>query len=98
MRPTNGAPANGADEPAPEKSLIVHHLPEDVADALEEERRLRGMSVEEAVVDLLRGALGLGGTPIDGLAAMAGAWSLEELEAFERASEAFVEIDGEPWE
>ena len=79
------------------KALTIRNVPDDVAAALDEERRLKGASLNQTVIDLLRQALGVGRTRSNGLAELAGQWSIEEFEAFERATEAFSEIDPEMW-
>ena len=79
------------------RALTVRNLPDDVASALDEERRLKGTSLNQTVIDLLRQALGVDGTRSNGLAALAGQWSIEEFEAFEQAVGQFSEIDEETW-
>ena len=79
------------------KALTIRNVPDDVAAALDEERRLKGASLNQTVIDLLRQALGVGSMRSNGLAELAGQWSIEEFEAFEHATEAFSEIDPEMW-
>lgn len=80
------------------KHLTVRNLPEDVADALDEERRRRGTSLNRTLVDLLRIALGLGPQPYrNGLERLAGTWSESEHQRFEEAVACFEGIDDELW-
>jgi len=79
--------------------LTVRNVPEDVARELDDERKRRGVSLNQAVVNTLRRGLGLGQPrKSNGLAALARKWSRKEFESFERnvrdASEA---IDEELW-
>jgi plasmid stability protein len=79
--------------------LTVRNLPPELARALEEEKRRRGKSLNQVVIDLLRQALGLGwGEPRrNGLEKLAGDWSQEELEAFEKATAVFEIVDEDQW-
>ncbi len=81
------------------KHLTVRNLPPDVALALAEERSRHGRSLNQTVIDLLRHALGVQpGQPYDnGLARHAGAWTEEELLAFEEATAVFEQVDEELW-
>ena len=82
----------------PPKQLTVRGVSPELARALDEERRRRGTSLNQTVLDLLTQALGLrGGTPDNGLAALAGTWSDEDLAEFEQATAPFEEIDPELW-
>jgi hypothetical protein len=74
-------------------ALIVHDLPQDIVEGLDEERRLRGASLEETVVTLLRRALGWRGAGSDRSQELVGSWSIEDFEAFERVTETFREIE-----
>lgn len=79
--------------------LTVRDVPSDVAKALRTETRRRRKSLNQTVIDLLRQALGLNwdspGT--NGLEKLAGTWSQEELDRFERAAAVFERIDEEQW-
>jgi plasmid stability protein len=79
--------------------LTVRNVPEDVARALRTEKRRRGKSLNQTVIDLLRHALGLGWDLPggNGLEKLAGTWSQEEFERFERATAVFEQIDEEQW-
>jgi hypothetical protein len=79
--------------------LTVRNVPPDLARALGEEKRRRGVSLNRLVIDLLRQALGLGwGTPPqNGLEKLAGDWSQKDLEDFETATAVFEKVDEEQW-
>ena len=79
------------------KHLTIRNLPPDVAEALEKEKRRRGASLNQTVIDLLGQGLGVGGTRSNGLAALAGRWDEVNFRRFEEAVAAFEEIDGEVW-
>ncbi len=81
------------------RHLTIRNVPEEVAAALEEEKRRRGLSLTRTVIELLRQALGLGpeGPPGNGLADLAGTWSEDELAEFEEATACTEEVDGEHW-
>lgn len=75
------------------KHLTVRNLPPAVARALEREKRRRGTSLNQTVIDLLGQGLGVGVTRSNGLAARAGTWSEEEFRDFVEATADFSEID-----
>lgn len=78
--------------------LTVRGLPSELGRALETERRRRGCSLNQVVIDLLRDALGIRARrPTNGLEKLAGSWSEPELKSFERATEMFEQIDQELW-
>jgi plasmid stability protein len=79
------------------KTLTIRNLPPDVAEALEREKRRRGDSLNQTVIELLSQGLGVGVTRSNGLARLAGRWDEEEFEHFERAMTPFEEIDQELW-
>jgi len=79
------------------KTLTIRNLPADVADALEGEKRRRGESLNQTVIELLAQGLGVGGVRSNGLAALAGNWNDEEFQRFESAVAEFEEIDPELW-
>jgi plasmid stability protein len=80
------------------KALTIRNVPEALAQALKNEKKLRGKSLNQTVLELLAQALGLGGQPrSNGLRELAGTWSQEELEAFEEATAVFEQIDEELW-
>lgn len=79
------------------KHLTVRNVPAPVAEALQRERRRRGRSLNQTVIELLRQGLGVGAPRSNGLGRMAGSWSQAEVEEFERAVKPFEEIDRELW-
>lgn len=79
------------------KTLTIRNLPPSVADALEREKRRRGVSLNQTVIELLGQGLGVGTVRSNGLAAGAGIWSEEEFRRFEEAVAPFEEVDPELW-
>lgn len=79
------------------RTLTVRNVPREVAEALEREKRRRGESLNQTVIELLTQGLGVGTTRSNGLARLAGRWSEEEFKEFERAVAPFEEIDEELW-
>ena len=79
------------------KTLTVRNLPPDVADALEREKKRRGTSLNQTVIELLTQSLGVRGTRSNGLAELAGTWSEDELADFERAVAPFETVDPDLW-
>ncbi|MEW6745961.1 MAG: hypothetical protein AB1486_24745 [Planctomycetota bacterium] len=77
------------------KQITVRNVDPELARALEKERRRGGRSLNQVVLDLLRRALGLGQGEIysNGLRHLAGGWSQEEFEAFERIAGDFERVD-----
>jgi plasmid stability protein len=80
------------------KNLTIRNVPEEVADALEAEKHRRGESLNQTVIQLLSQGLGVGWVRSNGLAALAGRWSEEEANEFERAVAPFEEVDPELWD
>ncbi len=79
------------------KALTIRNLPPAVAEALEREKVRRGVSVNQTVIDLLRQGLGVGVPRSNGLGALAGRWTDEELQRFEEAVAPFGDPDPELW-
>jgi hypothetical protein len=69
------------------KTLTVRHIPKRLAAALKRERRRTGASLNSIVLDLLSRSLGVAdaGPRSNGLAALAGTWTTEELRVFDAA-------------
>jgi plasmid stability protein len=80
------------------KNLTIRNVPEEVADALEAEKHRRGESLNQTVIQLLSQGLGVGWVRSNGLVALAGRWSEEEANEFERAVAPFEEVDPELWD
>ena len=80
------------------KRLTIRHVPPQLARLLEVERRRTGASLNQTVLDLLHRALGLGDEPFDnGLGALAGTWSDQDLADFEAATTTSSRIDEDMW-
>ncbi len=80
------------------RHLTIRNVPPDLARRLDDEKRARGRSLNQTVLELLAQALGLaGGRRSNGIAALAGTWSRAEHDAFERAVAETEQIDEELW-
>ena len=80
------------------KQMTIRGVPPELARALQEECKRRGSSLNQAVLDLLRQALGLGPHKFDnGLSKFAGQWSAADLAQFELNTSQFEQIDPELW-
>lgn len=79
------------------KALTIRNLPPGIADALEREKRRRGKSLNQTVIDLLGQGLGAQGARSNGLGCLAGSWSEDEFREFERATAPFEGVDEELW-
>jgi hypothetical protein len=80
------------------RHLTVRDIPRPLAQALERERRRRGLSLNQTVKDLLSRALGLGPTPFEnGLRDLAGTWTDDELARFEHDTAFLSDVDEEVW-
>jgi plasmid stability protein len=77
--------------------LTVRNLPDEVAAALEQEKRRRGTSMNQTVIDPLRQSLGVAGTRSNGLERLAGTWTEAEHREFLSAIRNFEEIDRDLW-
>jgi plasmid stability protein len=82
------------------KYLTVRNLPADLANALEQEKRRRGKSLNQTALELLAQALGVAREPQhrgNGLAALAGGWSSDDLRSFEASVAVTEQVDEELW-
>lgn len=79
------------------RHLTVRNLPEEVANALDAERRRRQSSLNQTVIDLLRAKLGVGERKGNGLESLAGDWTEADLSEFERNTTMLRDIDPEMW-
>jgi plasmid stability protein len=77
--------------------LTVRNLPDELTAALQREKRRRGTSLNQTVIDLLRQSLGVKGTRSNGVGKLAGTWTAAEHRAILSAIPMFEEIDPEPW-
>ena len=75
----------------------MRNLPDEVATALEREKRRRGTSLNQTVIDLLRQGLGVQGKRSNGVGKLAGTWTAAEHREFLSAIPIFEEIDQELW-
>ena len=79
------------------KALTIRNLPPGLADALDREKRRRGKSLNQTVIDLLGQGLGAQGVRSNGLGQLAGGWTDDEFRDFERATAQFEAVDDELW-
>ena len=81
------------------RHLTVRNVPAEVARALARERRRRGTSLNQTVIDLLTRSLGVGdaGPRTNGLRRLSGTWSKREHARFEAAVASTEQIDEELW-
>lgn len=81
------------------RHLTIRDVSSELARALKAEARRRGASLNQTVKELLGRALGLGPSAAydNGLGALAGTWSAEELDEFEKATAGFEAVDDEIW-
>jgi plasmid stability protein len=77
--------------------LTIRNLPAPLADALEREKRRRGRSLNQTVIDLLGQSLGVEKSRSNGLGRLAGNWGEEDFSEFERAVAPFEQVDEELW-
>jgi plasmid stability protein len=82
------------------KSLTIHNLDAELAQAIEELAQSTGLSQNKLIKKLLRQALRLDGPsePKPDFSAYCGLWSDEEAQAFEEAIKPFEEIDENLWQ
>ena len=78
--------------------MTIRNLPAPVAEALEREKRRRGRSLNQTVIDLLGQSLGVEGGRSNGLGRLAGTWDEADVREFERAVAPFEQIDEELWQ
>lgn len=81
------------------KALTIRDVDGALARALEREKKRRGASLNQTVLQLLRQALGLDATKVrsNALGKLAGTWSKEDLARFERDTAVFEQVDEELW-
>jgi len=79
------------------KALTIRNLPPALSEALEHEKRRRGQSLNQTVIDLLGQGLGATGVRSNGLGGMAGGWTEDEFREFEAAIAQFESVDEELW-
>lgn len=81
------------------KTMTIRNVSPELAQALEKERRKRGISLNRTVLALLRNALGVRSQAVrsNGLRELAGAWSEAEYQQFEQAVVPLGEVDEAMW-
>lgn len=79
------------------KALTIRNVPPSLAEALEREKRRRGKSLNQTVIDLLGQGLGAQGVRSNGLGRLAGSWSEDEFRDFERVTAQFEAVDEDLW-
>jgi hypothetical protein len=81
------------------KAITIRYVDPDLARALQAEKRRRGTSLNQTVLDLLRHGLGVDADDgrSNGLGELAGTWSDAELAEFEEATAVFEQVDEELW-
>lgn len=72
-------------------------MPPSIAEALEREKRRKGTSLNQTVIDLLGQGLGARGVRSNGLGRLAGGWSEDEYREFKQATAQFEAVDEELW-
>lgn len=79
-------------------TMTIRNVSPEVAAALNEEKRRRGLSLNRTVLALIEESLGANGnTRSNGLHRLAGTWNEEEFRHFEDAVAPFAEVDTELW-
>lgn len=80
------------------RQITIRNVPDELAVALQKEKKRRGRSLNQIAIDLLRQALGVGtGTYSNGLDKLAGTWTPKDLARFEKDTAMFERIDAELW-
>ena len=81
------------------KTMTIRNVSPDLAEALEEEKSRRGLSLNRTVLALMQEALGVSeeAERSNGLRRLAGTWTADEFREFEEAVRPFREIDEELW-
>jgi len=80
------------------KHITIRNIPPEVADSLEMERRRRGKSLNQTVIQILRQSLGVSQEiRNNGLRRLAGTWTPDEYRQFEAAIAPTEQIDEELW-
>jgi hypothetical protein len=77
--------------------LTIRNLPPTLAEALDREKRRRGQSLNQTVIELLDQGLGTLRARSNGLGRLVGGWSEKEFRDFEQAIAQFEEVDEELW-
>jgi len=80
--------------------LTIRKIPDSIRHGLITESRKTGTSVNKTVIELLGKSLGIQPTlqKRRDLSDLAGTWTKEEAEEFDKATKCFEEIDKEMWD
>ncbi len=79
------------------RALTIRGVPQELAQALEREKKRRGTSLNQTVLELLGQGLGVTPPRTNGIRRLAGGWSAQDLAEFEDATAPFANIDDELW-
>ncbi len=81
------------------RQITIRGVTDELALALEQEKKERGTSLNQAVLDLLRQGLGLtSATHDNGLSKLASTWNKRQFVEFEQALKSIEQIDSELWQ
>lgn len=79
-------------------TMTIRNVSAELAAALEEEKRRRGLSLNRTVLALIEESLGVNGNiRSNGLGRLAGTWSEDRFRQFEESVTPFGEVDSELW-
>ena len=79
-------------------TMTIRNVSAELAAALKEEKRRRGLSMNRTVLALMAESLGVDGhTRSNGLGRLAGTWNEEQFRQFEASVAPFGEVDSELW-
>jgi len=79
------------------RNLTIRNIPDDLAEAIEKEKKRRRRSLNRTVIELLSQGLGVGCLRFNGVGRLAGTWTAEEHRKFEESVAPFGAIDAELW-
>lgn len=81
------------------KHLTIRNIPDELAESIDKERKRRGASLNQTVIQLLGQSLGVspGGARKNGLKHLGGTWTIEQHRAFEAAIAPTEQVDEELW-
>ncbi len=79
-------------------TMTIRNVSAELAAALKDEKRRRGLSMNRTVLALMEESLGVdGNTRSNGLGRLAGTWNEERFRQFEESVAPFGEVDSELW-
>lgn len=81
------------------RHLTIRNVPTDLGKALEKEKKRRGASLNQTVLDVLREGLGVGpgASRSNGLGRLAGTWTEDERKRFDASLAVVEQIDEDLW-